>query len=52
MIFRRFSFELHHTDISDVKLRHDFFLPYPKLDSKGIRAKLTSIDGEPVKLVS
>ncbi|KAI6881099.1 hypothetical protein KC363_g7388 [Hortaea werneckii] len=36
-IFRRLVLELHNTDESDVELAHDFFLPSPKLDSKGVR---------------
>ena len=43
-LFRRFTFELYDTDISDVELAHDFFLPSPKLDSKGVRVKVTSVD--------
>ena len=39
-IFRRFTFELYETDVSDVTLAHDYFVPYPKLDSKGVRAKV------------
>lgn len=39
-IFRRFHLELYETDVSDVELAHDFFLPSPKLDSKGIRVKV------------
>jgi hypothetical protein len=35
--FRYFDLELYETDETDVKLAHDFFLPFPKLDSKGIR---------------
>ncbi|RDW92711.1 cytochrome P450 [Aspergillus mulundensis] len=35
--FRFFDFELFETDISDIELAHDYFLPLPKLDSKGIR---------------
>ncbi|KAL4999466.1 cytochrome P450 [Aspergillus recurvatus] len=35
--FRLFDFELHETDISDIEFQHDFFLPFPKLDSKGVR---------------
>lgn len=38
-VFRRYEFELFKTDQSDVDLAHDFFLPSPKLDSKGIRVK-------------
>jgi hypothetical protein len=40
-IFRRFEFELYDTDISDIEL--DFFLPSSKLDSKGVRVKVTSL---------
>lgn len=39
-IFHRFEFELFDTDISDVEIAHDFFLPSPKLDSKGVRVKV------------
>jgi hypothetical protein len=39
-VFRRFEFELFETDVSDVELAHDFFLPSPKLDSKGVRVKV------------
>ncbi|KAL2425367.1 Cytochrome P450 monooxygenase sdnE [Exophiala dermatitidis] len=39
-VFRNFDFELYETDISDVELAHDFFLPSPKLDSKGVRVKV------------
>lgn len=42
-LFRRFQFELHETDRTDVDLKHDFFLPSPKLDSKGVRVKVTEI---------
>jgi hypothetical protein len=42
-VFRRFDFELYETDISDLELRHDFFIPAPKLDSKGVRVKVTSV---------
>jgi hypothetical protein len=44
MLFRRFEFELYETDITDVTLAHDFFLPSPKLNSKGIRAKIVSVE--------
>ncbi|KIW42127.1 uncharacterized protein PV06_05711 [Exophiala oligosperma] len=39
-VFRNFNFELYETDSSDVELAHDFFLPSPKLDSKGVRVKV------------
>jgi cytochrome P450 len=43
-LFRRFTFELYETDVSDVQLAHDFFLPSPKLDTKGVRVKATAVD--------
>ena len=36
-VFRKFEFELYQTELSDIELAHDFFLPSPKLDSKGVR---------------
>lgn len=39
-IFTRLVLELHSTDESDVELAHDFFLPSPKLDSKGVRVRV------------
>lgn len=33
----RFQFELFETDSSDVETAHDWFNPFPKQDSKGIR---------------
>ena len=44
MVFRRFSLELYETDVSDVELAHDFFLPSPKLDTKGIRVKVLNVE--------
>ncbi|KAI5357965.1 putative cytochrome P450 [Septoria linicola] len=44
MIFRKFELELYETDITDVLLGHDFFLPSPKLDSKGIRVRVTGLE--------
>ena len=43
-LLRRFQFELYETDKTDVELKHDFFLPSSKLDSKGVRMKVTEID--------
>jgi hypothetical protein len=43
MIFRRFGLELYETDITDVELKHDFFIPFAKLDSKGVRARVKEI---------
>lgn len=39
-IFRRFSLELYETDISDVELAHDLFIPSPRLNSKGVRVRV------------
>ena len=43
-IFRRFDLELYDTDVSDVLLAHDFFLPSPKSDSEGIRVLVKSVE--------
>lgn len=43
MIFRRFGLELYETDITDVELKHDFFIPFAKLDSKGVRVRVKEI---------
>lgn len=40
-LFRRFSLELYETDESNVELAHDFFMPSPRLDSKGVRVRVT-----------
>jgi len=42
-MFRRFELELYETDFSDLELKHDSFLPVPKLDSKGIRVKVCAV---------
>lgn len=39
-VFRRFELELYDTDQSDVAIKHDFMLPSPNLDSKGVRVKV------------
>ena len=39
-VFRNFEFDLYETDLSDVELAHDFFLPSPRLDSKGVRVEV------------
>ena len=39
-VFRQFDFELFKTDASDVALAHDYFMPCPKLDSLGVRARV------------
>lgn len=42
-VFRRFIFELFDTDVPDVELAYDFFLPSPKLDSKSLGVKATLV---------
>jgi cytochrome P450 len=42
-LFRKFEFQLFETDISDVVIKHDFFLPSPRLDSKGIRVTVKAV---------
>jgi hypothetical protein len=42
-VFRRFHLELYETDRSDVVMLHDFFLPCPKTDTKGVRVKVVEV---------
>jgi hypothetical protein len=42
-MFRRFNLELYETDATDVEIAHDFMLPAPKADSKGVRIKVVSV---------
>ena len=41
-VFRRFTFELYKTDVSDVRIAHDNFIPAPKTNSKGVRVRMIS----------
>ena len=43
-LFRCYDFQLFETDISDVEVVHDFFLPSAKLDSKGVRVTVTKVE--------
>lgn len=36
-IFRRFELRLFETNEEDVEMAHDFFIPVPRLGSKGVR---------------
>jgi hypothetical protein len=45
-VFRKFQLEIYETDRSDVVLAHDFFLPSPKISTKGVRVKVTEVFGE------
>ncbi|KAK2743339.1 hypothetical protein FQN55_007274 [Onygenales sp. PD_40] len=38
IVFNRFDFELHETTRSDVTMEHAYLVPYPKWESKGVRA--------------
>jgi hypothetical protein len=40
-VFRQFTFELYESDITDIELAHDFFLPSPKVTSEGLRAYIS-----------
>jgi cytochrome P450 len=44
MMFRRYKFELHEPNVEDVQLGHDFFIPVTKLDCKGVRVFVESVD--------
>lgn len=39
-VFRRFELKLYETDVSDVEMAHDFFVPMPRMDSKGVRVQV------------
>ena len=43
-VFRRFAFDLYETDVSDVEMAHAYLVPYPKLETKGVRVTVKSID--------
>jgi hypothetical protein len=43
-IFRKLQFKLYETDLSDVEMVYDFFLPSPRFDSKGVRVKVVEIE--------
>lgn len=43
-IVRRFDLTLFETTAEDVTMVHDFFVASPKIDSKGVRIKVTSIN--------
>jgi hypothetical protein len=43
-IFRRFTLQPFDTDVSDTVMVYDHFIPTVKLDSKGVRLKVMSID--------
>lgn len=42
-LFRHVNMELYKTDLSDVALAHDWFIPGPKRDSKGVYIRILSV---------
>jgi cytochrome P450 len=44
VLFRRFNFQLYDTDRSDVEMAHDFFIPYARTDSRGVRVRVKPVD--------
>ncbi|TVY64342.1 Cytochrome P450 monooxygenase sdnE [Lachnellula suecica] len=36
-LFRRYKFDLYETDVTDVEMAHDWFIPVVRLNSKGVR---------------
>ncbi|KKK12649.1 hypothetical protein AOCH_001347, partial [Aspergillus ochraceoroseus] len=40
-LLRRMNFELFETTIEDVRVKHDIFIPFVKMDSKGVRLLVT-----------
>ncbi|KAK4159685.1 cytochrome P450 monooxygenase sdnE [Cladorrhinum sp. PSN259] len=41
-LVRRFDWEMYETTLHDVVCKHDFMVPGTKLDSKGVRGKITA----------
>ncbi|KAL4971998.1 cytochrome P450 [Aspergillus desertorum] len=41
-VFRQVNFELFETTVEDVTMAHELFLPFPKVDSKGVRVVVKS----------
>lgn len=36
-ILRQFQLELFETTVEDVRVKHEIFIPFVKMDSKGVR---------------
>jgi hypothetical protein len=36
-LLRRIDLELYETTVEDVAVKHDIFIPFPRMDSKGVR---------------
>lgn len=41
-VVRRFDWDMFETTLDDVVCKHDFFVAVADLDSRGVRAKLSS----------
>jgi len=39
-ILRQFKLDLFETDVEDVRVKHEIFIPFVKMDSKGVRVVL------------
>ena len=42
-IMTRFDFQNFETTVDDIRPARDFFVPVPRLDSKGVRARLSTV---------
>ncbi|CAI6310738.1 unnamed protein product [Periconia digitata] len=42
MMFRGYKYELFDTDISDVEMGHDYFIPHVRFESKGVRVMVSA----------
>lgn len=36
-LLHRFDFELYETTVEDVRVKHDIFIPFVRMDSEGVR---------------
>lgn len=43
VVFRAFDMTLFETDASDVTIKHGYMVPYPKLDTKGVRTRVRGV---------
>lgn len=44
MMFRRYKYDLFESSVADVEVGHDFLIPVPSLESKGLRVFVKSVD--------
>ncbi|PGH11422.1 hypothetical protein AJ79_04923 [Helicocarpus griseus UAMH5409] len=43
LVFRRMDFKLYKTDISDVEMEHDNFVPHVRVESEGVRVLVSKV---------